>query len=111
MSFEVLPIGEAHIINNSFIAHYIMGLLVRYFALGVQLAMPLIGTILLMDVSMGFLVKAAPQMNVFVVGMPIKLLVGLFILYTVVPAFGFVYEHIFAMSMDALYSMMGGLMP
>ncbi|MCL2565177.1 MAG: flagellar biosynthetic protein FliR [Defluviitaleaceae bacterium] len=110
-SFEFLPVGQAQILNNEFLAHYILTLFVQYFVLGVQLAMPIVGTVLLIDVSMGFLVKAAPQMNVFVVGIPIKMAVGMLILYAVIPAFAHVYEFIEARSLDALFNIMGGLAP
>jgi len=110
-SFEFLPVGEAQILNNEFLSYYIIGLFVRYFILGVQLAMPIVGTVLLVDVSMGFLVKAAPQMNVFVVGIPIKMAVGMLILHTVIPSFEFIYHYIHEWSLDALFTMMGGLSP
>lgn len=110
-SFEFLPVGEAQILNNEFLAYYLIALFVRYFIVGVQLAMPIVGTVLLVDVSMGFLVKAAPQMNVFVVGIPLKMAVGMFILYTVVPSFEFIYHFLHEWSMEALMNMMGGLMP
>lgn len=110
-SFEILPIGTAQILNNDFIAYYIITLFVQYFILGVQLAMPIVGTVLLVDVSMGFLVKAAPQMNVFVIGIPIKMAVGMIILYAVIPAFAHVYEFIEQRSLNALFNMMGGLAP
>jgi len=110
-SFEVLPIGRAVVLNNSAVPMIIINLIMEYFALGVQLAVPIIGTIMIVDISMGFLVKAAPQMNVFVVGMPIKLIVGLVVLYAIVPAFGGIYDFIYEQAMEALLNVMGGLMP
>jgi len=110
-SFEFLPIGQAQILNNEFLAYYVVTMFVQYFILGVQLAMPIVGTVLLIDVSMGFLVKAAPQMNVFVVGIPIKMAVGMLILYAVIPAFAHIYEFIETRSLDALFNIMGGLAP
>ena len=110
-SFDVLPIGQAVILNNSTVPWLIINLITEYFSLGVQLAVPIMGTIMIVDISMGFLVKAAPQMNVFVVGMPIKLLVGLVVLYAVVPAFGGIYEFIYEQAMEALLNVMGGLLP
>ena len=62
--------------------------------------MPIIGAIMIINVALGVLVKAVPQMNIFVVGMPIKVLAGLFLLLLVLaPALGFIFNYIF----DAAY--------
>ncbi|WP_250229369.1 flagellar biosynthetic protein FliR [Anaeropeptidivorans aminofermentans] len=110
-SFEVLPVGTAEIFSNKFIASYMLSLLTDYFSLGVQIAMPIVGAIFIVDISLGLLVKAAPQMNVFVVGMPIKLLIGLYILYYIIPVFAGVYDHLFEQSYKAVINIMGGLSP
>lgn len=110
-SFELLPIGDAMVIGNGGLAQYMLKLLGDYFVLGVQIAMPIIGTIFIVDVSLGLLVKAAPQMNVFAVGMPIKLLIGLAMLYFVIPMFGGVYDHLYEQAYKAAINIMEILSP
>ena len=46
-----------------------------FFLAAVEIAAPLLAALFLADVALGLLSKAAPQMNVFVVGMPLKVLV------------------------------------
>jgi len=70
----------------------------------VQAAIPIAGAIMVIDIAMGLLVKAAPQMNIFVVGMPIKLLAGLLLLYMMTPILSDVYRTVF----DLAYSAMAG---
>ncbi len=57
-----------------------------FFETGFRLSTPVIGTILLVNIGMGILAKAAPQMNMFVLGMPIKVLILLIMLTIIVEA-------------------------
>jgi flagellar biosynthetic protein FliR len=40
---------------------------------------------LIIDVALGVIMKTIPQLNVFVVGMPLKILAGILVLWVVVP--------------------------
>lgn len=54
---------------------------------GVTLSFPIILTTLLSDVLLGILSKTIPQLNIFVVGMPLKILVGFAILIFATPIY------------------------
>lgn len=58
----------------------IIGMFTQMFVIGLQIALPIIGTLFLIDVGLGIVAKTVPQMNVFIVGLPLKTLVGLTIL-------------------------------
>ncbi len=58
-----------------------------YFMIAVQMALPIVGILLLVDVTLGILSRIAPQMNVFFVGMPLKLIVAFIILQQMAPYF------------------------
>jgi len=75
----------------------------------VQIGLPITGAIMIIDIAMGMLVKAAPQMNVFVVGMPIKLLAGLTLLYMLTPLLSNAYNTIFDLAYSALAGVMKGM--
>ncbi len=47
------------------------------FTLGLKIAAPVVVVLLLVSASMGVIVKTVPQLNVLVVGFPIKIGVGL----------------------------------
>jgi len=55
------------------------------FIVGFRIAAPIVFTILLTDVALGAISKAMPQINVFMVGMPLKILVGLVIMIVTMP--------------------------
>ncbi|EFQ23294.1 flagellar biosynthetic protein FliR [Aminomonas paucivorans] len=57
----------------------------KLFVLSLQMALPLFGALLLADVGMGFVARTVPQMNLFVLGIPLKIGLGLFILLAVLP--------------------------
>ncbi|MDR3092212.1 MAG: flagellar biosynthetic protein FliR [Clostridiales bacterium] len=94
-SFGRIPQGTGFIIGNVGLMNMFVDMLVDFFEIGVRIAMPMLGTVLVLDVALGLLVKAAPQMNIFVVGMPAKLLVGLVVLVIIVPSMSVVYHNLF----------------
>jgi len=69
------------------------------FVLSVNVAMPLIAAGLLSEVALGFIIRAVPQVNVFVVGIPLKILLGFLVLLLVVPVFvnftGVIFDRMF----------------
>lgn len=84
-SFNILPIGDVKIkwgIIESFITNF-----ADVFELGFKVAMPVMVTIFIANVTLGFLAKTVPQMNVFVVGMPLKVAVGIILLTLTAPFF------------------------
>jgi len=55
--------------------------------IAVQMALPIVGVLLLVDFTLGILSRIAPQMNVFFVGMPLKLMVAFVLLIQLAPYF------------------------
>ncbi len=55
------------------------------FDLGFRIAAPIVGTIFLVELILGILSKAAPQMNVLVIGFQGKILIGLMLLIALWP--------------------------
>ena len=57
----------------------------RMFAAGVVMAMPVIISLLLINIGMGVVSRAAPQLNVFAIGFPITLLMGFVLIWITLP--------------------------
>lgn len=110
-SYRLIPL------DNSFFAAIAGGapteLLTRglstVFTLAFQMAAPIVASMFLVDVALGILAKTAPQFNVFVVGMPLKILVGLAIAFLLVPGFLGLFQVLFATLFDHLFEMMNAL--
>jgi flagellar biosynthesis protein FliR len=62
-----------------------VALFVKMFFTALRMAFPIVGTLLLVSVTMGLLAKAAPQMNLLMIGFPISITVGFIILIVVLP--------------------------
>lgn len=79
-----------------------VGLFVQAFStmfyLGFKIGIPIIGTIFLTDIALGIIAKLIPQINVFIVGMPLKILVGLLVLIIFLPVYVFMIEKTFSSS-------------
>lgn len=52
----------------------------RIFRIGLQLALPLGATLLITNIAMGMIARTMPQLNIFVIGMPVQIAVGFLIL-------------------------------
>lgn len=76
------------------------------FLLAFQMAAPLVVALFLTDVALGFLARTAPQFNVFVIGVPIKIIVGLAVLLIMVSSFVYAFENLFEVMFKALRNLL-----
>lgn len=108
-SYQVIPVGGGKIPTNLY--ELMLAFLVQYFIIAFRIVLPVFGSILIVNVTLGILAKVAPQMNMFVIGMQLKVLVGLLILYVVIqllPAVSdFVFNQMIESMRQAIYSMGG----
>lgn len=110
-SYKALPIGKALLLGNDNLMKLFMSAMVQFFVIGTLIALPIIGIILVMDVSLGVLVKTVPKMNVFVVGMPLKVLAGLMGLWIIMPVFSDVYVKVFTLISDLILNSIKVMIP
>lgn len=101
-SYELVPIGKFTF--NEEITFSLINILSKTFTMGFRLAAPIIAIILMMDLLLGILARTIPQMNVFVVGMPLKILVGLLIISVSIPIFYTISIEIFNDTVTEIYS-------
>lgn len=94
-SFLYFNVGEAVFPMLTF-KNMVVDFIGNYFIIAVRIILPVFCCMLLINVVLGVLAKAAPQMNMFVVGMQIKVLVGLIILVLVIQSFPMVADYIFS---------------
>lgn len=64
------------------------------FSVGLQLALPVVAALLIVNLALGILTRASPQLNVFAVGFPITLMVGMVALMLSLPHFTPVIERL-----------------
>ncbi|MCL2048361.1 MAG: flagellar biosynthetic protein FliR [Defluviitaleaceae bacterium] len=109
-SYKAIPIGTAFILGNKDLAWYAMMAIGTFLLLAMRIALPVVGALLLVTVCLGIVVKASPQMNVFVVGMPLKVFLGLILISTVMlPSFNAIYEQVFNAAELHMTNMLEGM--
>ncbi|NLW16906.1 MAG: flagellar biosynthetic protein FliR [Firmicutes bacterium] len=69
-SFQIMPLGRFNFPSN---VTLLINACTRLLALAVQIALPVIGASLFTSLMFGIMAKSVPQMNVFIVGMPLKI--------------------------------------
>ncbi|GGX50794.1 flagellar biosynthetic protein FliR [Saccharospirillum salsuginis] len=78
-SFSIMPVGPVSFSRESFMAVAEFG--AWLFQASLMLALPAISALLLVNLTFGIMTRAAPQLNVFVLGFPITMLAGLVIVW------------------------------
>ena len=73
-SFTTLPVGNALVVQHFW---EIAGRLSWVFGAGVLLILPVVTALLVVNVSFGVMTRAAPQLNIFSIGFPLTLVLGL----------------------------------
>lgn len=82
-SYKVLPINSFAF--NDVLFNNLLNIFCETFAIGFKISIPILAASLLTEVAMGILAKTVPQMNVFVIGMPLKVGVGLLTFMAMLP--------------------------
>ncbi len=78
----------------------------RLFAAGLLMALPVIIALLLINIGMGVVSRAAPQLNIFAIGFPITLLMGFILIWVTLPqvmsGFGRLVNETLSLGVDLL---------
>jgi flagellar biosynthesis protein FliR len=77
-SFQTLPVGAAHIGGNFLLSVVIWG--ARVFESGLLIALPAVISLVIVNLALGVVTRAAPQLNLFGIGFTITLMCGFFVL-------------------------------
>ena len=78
-SYKVIPIGEGIVSPNLY--KIFVQYVIDYFVIGFRIILPVFACILVINVILGILARIAPQMNMFVFGMPLKVFAGLSLIF------------------------------
>lgn len=78
-SFTVLPVGPQGLTPTDFYAIAELGSWM--FSSALVIALPILTTLLLVNIAFGIMSRSAPQINIFAVGFPMTLIFGLLIMW------------------------------
>ncbi len=92
-SFQIVPLTGS-LLPNRF-GESLVVLSRDMFVIGLKIAAPVLVTIMLTNVGLGILGRTMPQMNIFLVGFPLQIGVGLITLGFTIPLFVYFFEKLF----------------
>lgn len=81
-SYTLVPIGAVSVSPHIYMI--VTDFIGDYFILGFRIVLPMFACILMVNCILAILAKVAPQMNMFVIGMQLKVLVGLAVLFLMI---------------------------
>jgi flagellar biosynthetic protein FliR len=106
-SFGALPVGGVHI--QTPVIEWLLYLSSQIFVIGLRIAGPVMIVTIITDVVLGIIGRAAPQIHIIIVGLPLKTLVGFACL-----SFSFYFlprylEDVFSVLFKSLFSLIGAM--
>lgn len=108
-SFNLIPLAMAS--PSPALATLIGNFTVGIFATGMKIAMPITFAILMTNVGLGILARTMPQMNIFVVGIPMQLMIGIGSLSMILPFYIIFLDTMFDTMYKNISIMLKLLMP
>ena len=102
-SFELMPIGKPLGADSLWT---LVSWAANIFYGSLAIAIPALAAVLTVNITMGVITRAAPQLNLFSVGFPISLLVGLFAMMYTLPTFDVSFENLFDLSLEAVVQLL-----
>lgn len=108
-SFISLPITAAPASGQ--LAYTLAGWGGRIFSAGVQLSLPIVAALLITNLALGILTRAAPQLNLFGIGFPITIGAGFIMLAVTLPYLATPIGNLFQESLEVIRRMTTALPP
>ena len=106
-TFSSIPPGQVQL--NASLGYSAVEVFAESFVMAAKVAMPLIAAGIMGEVIMGIIVRTTPQMNMFVVGIPLKIILGLMALILLMPVYVQYTDTIFVKMAESIHYMLGGL--
>ncbi|MBE5959921.1 MAG: flagellar biosynthetic protein FliR [Lachnospiraceae bacterium] len=108
-SYQLIPVGEVFI--RPAIYKGMVMFLVDYLVIAFRIVLPIFAAILIVNVVLAILAKVAPQMNMFVIGIQLKIFVGFIVLIFMVGLIPAVSDFIFSEMMTMLKNAIAFMKP
>lgn len=105
-SFTTMPITVGPMTGN--IAEQVVRWAARLFSAGLQLSLPIVAALLITNIALGILTRAAPSLNLFGIGFPITLAIGFTMLGLVLPYLATPMTKLFEETITTIRQLTGG---
>jgi flagellar biosynthetic protein FliR len=105
-SFTTMPITVGPMTGN--IAEQVARWGGRLFSAGLQLSLPIVAALLITNIALGILTRAAPSLNLFGIGFPITLAIGFTMLSLILPYLTTPILNLFEETITTIRQLTGG---
>lgn len=106
-TFKSMPPGSFHL--NLQVGMVIVDFFVLALIMALKVAMPVLAASFITEVALGLILRTVPQMNMFVVGIPLKIVTGLLVMLLILPVFMGLTDGIFNQMFDSVRSVFSGM--
>jgi flagellar biosynthetic protein FliR len=106
-SYQVLPLNAAEMSGTATL--FLIRAFADTFTLALKVAIPITAVLLMTDIALGVMGRTAPQMNIFMLGFPFKIMLGLLSLAVLLPLMGSIFATIFDQMQKDLLLLVKGL--
>jgi len=104
-SFRTLPIGGGGLENEGLWGMVLWG--TQMFEGALLVSLPVVASLLLVNVSFGIITRSAPQLNIFAVGFPLTLMIGFTLIMLSMPTLGPLFENIMLNGFELMQGVLG----
>lgn len=107
-SYEWVPLNSQWFsrIYDGSVSNFVLSSFSTMFLLAFKMAAPMIAALFLTDIALGMLARTAPQFNVFVIGIPIKIVIGFVVFFIMLGGLLFLFQDLFKALIAAMYRLM-----
>lgn len=106
-SFELIPMNG--VVLNTGIYKLMVQYIVDFCIIGFRIALPVFAAIMIANAVLAILAKVAPQMNMFVIGIQLKVLIGLAVLVVITAQLDSISDFVFDQMLSMLRQAAGYL--
>ncbi|CAM3077182.1 flagellar biosynthetic protein FliR [Filibacter tadaridae] len=111
-SYQFMPLDQLWpAFGDERVVELVIKTFAKAFGIAFQMSIPIVATLFLVDLALGITARAVPQLNIFVVGFPIKIGVSFIVLFIVMGVMVAVMQELFEfmiISMRNLMMLLGG---
>lgn len=104
-SYEIIPPDGLIEVGDPF-AVFILETFNQMFIIAFQVSIPIVGCLFLVDIALGLIARTVPQLNVFVVGLPLKIGVSFLVLSFFIALYITLSKMLFTTMFDAMHQLM-----
>lgn len=102
-SYQIIPLGNFTVDMN--LMNFIIYITTNLFVVALKIALPYVGALFATDFILGIIARTVPQMNVFMIGMPLKIGIGFILTIIIIPLYIYMLSAFFEKSFTDIYTL------